>query len=767
MEKNKIIKDDLRNSIKIEVDLFKNNIDQYMIEEKLGEGIFGTVKLATHKLTNEKVAIKLLNKNRITKAQQTLLSRELSILKRMNHFNIIKLYSIIETESIIYLIQEYSQGRELSHYIQNHSKIDEKEICKFFQQIISGIEYIHKMGIVHRDLKPENILLTRANDIKIIDFGLSNTYSEGELLKTSCGSPYYAPPEMLQGKPYKGLYSDIYSCGIILYYMLSKKLPFNEKNNTELYKKIIEGKFNMPKNISKDAQDLLKKIIKVNPEERIKIKDIKNHPWFQLANVNYNMHDGLNCDKIIFPIDNEIVGKMHELGFKKMEVRYNIIRNEHNNITTTYYLLLDKKIKKGRKSIADLHSNLFDDYINDPKNKIENYNEGIEGAIKERINSKGIIKTIPDFELERKRKRSTIIINNKGRKNSIKKDIRTASSGKENKDLREKIKMKIKMDILNKKEKEKNTAIVKNVKNPGNINKNRQVFSAKIKPKTNPIKKEVKKLITKTNEKENNKNETENNNNKNEKEEKEEKEENQKNKIDNKIEIKNNKDNNIDNIKKSDENKNIEITNQELNINDKNNKNSNNEDKNNEEKININEDKININEDKININEDKININEDKNIENKNSNKEAEPTEDKKNKTPEKINEEKNISPIAKINKPLTAKKNFNKNYSKLSKSNEKKLIKTRKKEVKKSIPIFKTEKKNRTLSSTISNQTKIKNKPLTLSTKKNIINKNKEKKNVSTSGISVKKNNNELKKNKIFPLNLLLIINNKHKLFI
>jgi hypothetical protein len=140
---------------------------------------------------------------------------------------------------------------------------------------------------------------------------------------------------------------------------------------------------------------------------------------------------------------------MNELGFNKMEVRYNIIKNEHNNITTTYHLLLDKKIKKGRKSIADLNSNLFDNYINDPKNKIENYKEGIEEAIKERINSKGIIKTIPDFELERKNKI------NRRRKSSIKQNIRTVSTGKEKKELSDKIKMKIKMDILNKKGKEK------------------------------------------------------------------------------------------------------------------------------------------------------------------------------------------------------------------------------------------------------------------------------------------------------------------------
>ena len=676
MDKKQI--NDLKTNIKIEGDLLKNNIDQYIIEEKLGEGIFGTVKLATHKITKEKVAIKILNKSRITKAQKTLLSRELSILKKMNHFNIIKLYSIIETESIIYLIQEYSSGKELSDYIQNHSKIDEKEICKFFQQIISGIEYIHNMGIAHRDLKPENILLTRSNDIKIIDFGLSNIYSEGELLKTSCGSPYYAPPEMLQGKPYNGLYSDIYSCGIILYYMLSKKLPFNENNNKDLYKKIIEGKFQMPKNISKDAQDLLKKIIKVNPEERIKIKDIKNHPWFKLADISYNMHSGLNCDKVVFPIDNDIVKSMHELGFNKMEIRYNIIKNEHNNITTTYYLLLDKKIKKGRKSIADLHSNLFDDYINDTKNKIENYKEGIDEAIKERINSKGIIKTIPNFELERKRRRSSIYINNKGRKNSIKRDLSADISKIAKKELSDKIKEKIKNNILNKKE--KNNFVFNSNKKKNEKNTNRKIFSAKVKNKSISIKKEDK-TFDLINKKEDNINKIESkNNDKEEKEKMEEKNDNTNNN--------NNINTNIESEKKIDENikNNIDIENKNENEKEK----ENNNDKNNNNII----DNKDLNE---NTN---ININTSEKIED------------------ERMKEEKKSKDLGREKK--TVKKNAVKNNIK-----EKKYIKTEKKEIKKKVLPFQINKStNKNIK--INEEKKTKTKSNDLNTMKKNINGNK-----------------------------------------
>jgi len=495
---------DINNETKeSENNIYLNTMDQYIIEGKLGEGMFGMVKLGTHKITKEKVAIKILNKSKISKSQQILLNRELSILKKMNHYNIIRLYSIIETEKVIYLIQEYCPGKELSNYILYHSRTDEKEICRIFQEIISGVEYMHKMGIAHRDLKPENILLTSTNDIKIIDFGLSNTYSKGKLLSTSCGSPYYAPPEMLQGKAYKGLYSDLYSCGIILYYMLCKKLPFNESNDSELYRKKIEGKFSISKHISKEAQDLLKKIIKVNPEQRIKIADLKKHPWFKLANINFNMHYGLNPKEIVFPIDEEIINNMSELGFNKMETRYNIIKNEHNNITTTYYLLLYKKLRVGRKSVADLHSNLYDDYINDPKNKIGNYKEGIEEAIKERIYSKGILEIIPNFEECRLQKKRPSI---KLKRNSILKIRKSISSVKENRDSISNVNIKI--DILNK-PKIISNSVAKNRKRVNNIQqikKERNTQSAKmrINKKNFGTKTEIKKKINNNNRNNNN-----------------------------------------------------------------------------------------------------------------------------------------------------------------------------------------------------------------------------------------------------------------------
>ena len=160
---------------------------------------------------------------------------------------------------------EYAGGGELFDYIVKRKRLQEHEGCKFFQQIISGVEYIHKVKICHRDLKPENLLLDDKNNIKIVDFGLSNTYKDGETLKTACGSPCYAAPEMIAGKRYNGLNSDIWSCGIILYAISCGYLPFEDPNTNKLYKKILNCDYLIPGFITANCKDLIKKILNTDP----------------------------------------------------------------------------------------------------------------------------------------------------------------------------------------------------------------------------------------------------------------------------------------------------------------------------------------------------------------------------------------------------------------------------------------------------------------------------------------------------------------------
>ena len=404
--------------------LLINSLKQYEMGEKIGEGTFAKVILATHKITKEKVAIKIFEKFRICKKDdQMRLNREIEVLKKINHHNIIRLYSIIENESKIYIVQEYISGHELFEYIKNNRKLTEKEACLFYQQIISGIEYLHKLGIAHRDLKPENILLTDSKVLKIIDFGLSALYTKNELLTTQCGSPCYAPPEMIQGKSYRGLPSDIWSSGIILYLMLTGHLPFNEINNKKLYKKILSGKYHIPKDLSEEAKNLIKKLLELNPKKRIKINDIKEHAWFNMVNRIFSMHEGIILKKTVIPIDEEIVEEMYNIGFNKMQVRDSILRNYHNNITTTYYLLLEKKIRQKKESIADLYSYAYEKYLEDKKNEMAYYNNDIINVLKERIRSKGKIENLPEYDSyenrNNKKKRQKSFDNNSNAINNL------------------------------------------------------------------------------------------------------------------------------------------------------------------------------------------------------------------------------------------------------------------------------------------------------------------------------------------------------------
>mmetsp|Transcript_3443 Transcript_3443/g.3199 ORF Transcript_3443/g.3199 Transcript_3443/m.3199 type:complete len:173 (+) Transcript_3443:1-519(+) len=162
------------------------NIGHYVLGKTLGEGTFGKVKLGVHIYTGEKVAVKILEKDKIMEvADVERVAREIYILKLIRHPNIIQLYEIIETGKQLYLIMEYASGGELFEYIVNKGKVKEPEAAKFFHQIINGVNYLHNLGIVHRDLKPENLLLDHNKEIKIVDFGLSNTYKVGEKLKTA------------------------------------------------------------------------------------------------------------------------------------------------------------------------------------------------------------------------------------------------------------------------------------------------------------------------------------------------------------------------------------------------------------------------------------------------------------------------------------------------------------------------------------------------------------------------------------------------------
>ena len=373
-------------------------ICDFIIKEKLGEGTFGKVRLGINRQTEETVAIKILDKKKIIKEKDKIrIDKELKILKSLRHPNIVHLYSDIQTGSYIYIIMEYIKGIELLHYISSNKKLSEEEACFYFRQIISAIEYLHKLKIAHRDIKPENMIIENETKIiKLVDFGLSSYYNtKSEMLSSACGSPSYAAPEMLYGKKYSASPVDIWSCGIVLYAMICGYLPFEDLDFDILYKKIKEGKFKIPLHVSPNAKDLIKNLLITNPKKRYTIEQIKKHKWFKLClnNEDYrnkkSLYEGLLLNKYIIPLDENIISIINnKYQIDKKEIIECLLKNEHNDITTIYDLMLLNNSKAGKESIADLTGNLFQKYLEKNNNLLINYNNDINKVIEEKMHLK-------------------------------------------------------------------------------------------------------------------------------------------------------------------------------------------------------------------------------------------------------------------------------------------------------------------------------------------------------------------------------------------
>ena len=364
-------------SVSPDISVYKQ-IGNYILTSTLGEGTFSKVKLGIHLPTNKKVAIKILSKNKIKDKEDLIrINREIQILEILNHPNILRLYETIISEKNIYIITEYIDGKDLFNYIFSTQRLSELKSSQLFRQLISCIEYIHKIGIVHRDIKPENILLNKQkNFLKLVDFGLSNTYKQGQLIKTPCGSPCYAAPEMISGKKFNGLFSDLWSCGVVLYCMLVGRLPFDDENINVLYHNIKIANFYMPSFLSNYARDLIYKILTPSPKKRITIEEIKKHPFFLMGG-NVPLLKGIIIGVDDIEVDYDVVKKMknkfksgnYKISLSEFEIILNIKQNMKNEITTIYYLMLKDKKEKNFGKDSDNNNNLTN---NDIKNNIKN-----------------------------------------------------------------------------------------------------------------------------------------------------------------------------------------------------------------------------------------------------------------------------------------------------------------------------------------------------------------------------------------------------------
>eukprot|EP00177_Eucheuma_denticulatum_P003276 GFKZ01005918.1.p1 GENE.GFKZ01005918.1~~GFKZ01005918.1.p1 ORF type:complete len:430 (+),score=74.08 GFKZ01005918.1:464-1753(+) len=263
-----------------------SRVGPYIVTSTLGQGTFGKVKLAQHQETGVEYAIKILDKSDIKANELTVnVRREIAIMKALNHKNIVNLREVLSSKSKLYIVMDLVRGGELFDKIESVGELDEKLARKYFQQLIDGIDYCHRRGVCHRDLKPENLLVDENGTLKITDFGVSSMkggVSGSDLLYTACGTPYYCAPEIINGaeEGYSGVKIDAWSCGIILYLLLTGGLPFQNDDMTKLYEQINRCEVDYPSWMPHDVKDLISKLLEKDPDRRFSLEEVKQHSWF-------------------------------------------------------------------------------------------------------------------------------------------------------------------------------------------------------------------------------------------------------------------------------------------------------------------------------------------------------------------------------------------------------------------------------------------------------------------------------------------------------
>ena len=373
----------------------KTTINFYKIGRSIGHGAFGKVNIALNILSGHIVAIKSFNKTKTSSYSKSQIKYEIKLLKKLRyHKNIVKIFETFETNKYTCIVMENVIGGNLLNCINKMTKLNENQSKNIFLQLINTLEYIHSLGIVHRDIKPDNILLDLNNNIKLCDFGVAlqttinnnenNNNNKSYYVNDKVGTPAFVAPEILSNNFYDPFKTDIWSAGVVLYSILAGIFPFRGNNEAELNKRILNGKFpNI--DVSNDCMDLLKKILTVDPNERITIKEIKNHSWLQNNNVNNKINNNLftNAEKIIYSkmlVDYRFGGKedvIENFTYKNLETDledenknnesfsfiitpYNTKINEYYNDDDEVYfqeLIIEDNIMRFNPKINDFNVN--------------------------------------------------------------------------------------------------------------------------------------------------------------------------------------------------------------------------------------------------------------------------------------------------------------------------------------------------------------------------------------------------------------------------
>ncbi|XP_078055091.1 serine/threonine-protein kinase SIK2a [Mustelus asterias] len=324
----------------------------YDIERTLGKGNFAVVKLARHRITKTEVAIKIIDKSQLDAVNLEKIYREVQIMKLLDHPHIIKLYQVMETQNMLYLVTEYAKNGEIFDYLANHGRLSELEARRKFWQILSAVEYCHNRKIVHRDLKAENLLLDSNMNIKIADFGFGNFYKAGEPLATWCGSPPYAAPEVFEGQQYEGPQLDIWSLGVVLYVLVCGALPFDGPTLPILRQRVLEGRFRIPYFMSEDCEHLIRRMLVLDPSKRLTIAQIKEHKWM-LTEVPVHRPivypQATENESTMGEYNEQVLRLMHSLGIDQQKTIESLQNKSYNHFAAIYYLLVER-LKSHRSS---------------------------------------------------------------------------------------------------------------------------------------------------------------------------------------------------------------------------------------------------------------------------------------------------------------------------------------------------------------------------------------------------------------------------------
>ncbi|OHT14693.1 CAMK family protein kinase [Tritrichomonas foetus] len=331
----------------------KEDFSNYLNLQMVGKGTFSNVYLATHKITNIPVAIKAVKKSTLENSQVNRnFQRELRIMHFVDFPFVTHYFNTLEDENYFYIIMEYSKYGSLLDFLNKRGPFSEEAAQVIFCQFLAALNYLHNEShVLHRDLKMENILISSGSSIRLIDFGLSSTFTEEDnLMETRCGSFPYAAPEIFQKKPYTATV-DMWSAGIILYTMVVGHLPFQDQNHKKLIQLICNEEPEYPEQLSSELIDLLRGLLNKDRHQRLTVKEASNHPWIRRSNYAFFASDFFITQrqyrvipKMTSEIDKDIVTKMRNYGYNLNNFEKDIIEMKETAATTVYRMLKQEKI---------------------------------------------------------------------------------------------------------------------------------------------------------------------------------------------------------------------------------------------------------------------------------------------------------------------------------------------------------------------------------------------------------------------------------------